>query len=75
MFLDSKDDSRICVILSQRNHSHSLQAAAEWAANAVENDGFMYDHHFSDEIRKDSIIISFGDFRDWKTTFWVEGDQ
>lgn len=76
MFLVSRDDARLCAIFSQRDHSNSLQAAAEWAANAVENDGFMYDHHFGDEIKKDSITISFGDhIRGWKTAFLVEGDQ
>lgn len=76
MFLISKDDARLCMILSQRDHSRSLQAAADWAANAVENDGFMYDHHFGDEIKKGSITISFGDhIRGWKTAFLVDGDK
>jgi hypothetical protein len=75
MFLDSKDDARICIILSQRDHPDPLQAAAAWAANAGENDGFEYDHHFSDEIRKTGITVSFGDhIRGWKTAFLVAGD-
>ena len=70
----SQGSERLCAILSQRDHPSALQVATEWAAVAVENSGFTYDHHFGDHIKNGSADIMFGNkVQGWKTIFLVEG--
>ena len=73
MLSGSDGGSRLCIVVSQSEHATARRLAESWAAKAVADGGFAYDHHIGSEIHKrhgnDWLSISFDGAVGWKTGF------